>query len=85
MVNLADIEEMVCPKCQRPFVAEPVEGKPDTYTFVGCRCDQTEFYLPETVGMVGAEGGPDVFVKRKTPTSIQRHFLQISLRRLRPA
>jgi hypothetical protein len=26
MVNTADLEEMICPKCQRPFVAEPVEG-----------------------------------------------------------
>lgn len=57
MVNLADLEEMVCPKCRRPFIGEPVEGKPNAYTFIGCRCDQTEFYLPETVGMVGAEGG----------------------------
>lgn len=45
MVNLSEMEEMLCPKCQRPFVAEPVDGKPNAYRFVGCNCDQTEFFL----------------------------------------
>lgn len=68
MFDLSNLEEMLCPVCQRPFVAEPVEGKPNAYKFVGCRCDQNEFSLPETVGMVGAEGGLMFFVRRKSRT-----------------
>jgi hypothetical protein len=56
---------MECPQCKRSFVAEPVVDKPDTYRFIGCRCDEKEFCLPETVGMVGIEGGLMFFVRRK--------------------
>jgi hypothetical protein len=69
MVNLSEMEEMLCPKCQRPFVAEPVDGKPNAYRFVGCNCDQTEFFLPDTVGVVGAEGGLMFFVRRQSDSS----------------
>ena len=69
MVNLSEMEEMLCPKCQRPFVAEPVDGKPNAYRFVGCSCDQNEFFLPDTVGMVGAEGGLMFFVRRQSDSS----------------
>ena len=72
MVDLSELEEMLYPKCQRPFVAEPVEGKPNSYKFVGCRCDQNEFFLPEAVGMVGARGSLMFFVRRKPEASPSR-------------
>ncbi len=65
MVDLNELEEVQCPTCQRPFVLTPVPGKPNTYVFDGCRCNQQEFYLPEVVGSVGIEGGQMFLVRRK--------------------
>jgi hypothetical protein len=66
--NIADLQEMICPECQRPFAAEPVEGT-DRYRFFGCRCNQTKFDLREAVAMIGAEGAPTFFYERKASPS----------------
>ena len=65
MVNLAGLEEMACPNCGRPYVAESVDGTLSALRFLGCRCDDEQFDLPEAVGCVGIEGGLMFFVRKR--------------------
>ncbi len=68
MIDLSQMEEMLCPVCKKPFMLASVEGQRNIYRFEGCECNGEEFYLPEAIGMVGVGTGPMFLVRKKTLT-----------------
>jgi len=73
VIDVTQLEEMTCPDCGKPFAAEPVDGEPNRYKFVGCRCVKRTFELPEAVGTIGVAGGLMFFVRKKVD-NVQETF-----------
>jgi hypothetical protein len=63
MIDLSQLEELLCGDCHGPYIVACKPGHVDR--FVGCRCDKTEFLLPEVAARIGIAGGLKTLYKRR--------------------
>ena len=64
MIEANQLEELLCNDCHHPYMVACRPGQLDR--LIGCRCDKTEFFLPEVMARIGIAGGPKTLYRHRT-------------------